>query len=168
MNEKTSLEFNIILNGIKFKIFINDNFALSENSIKSVPHDHYDYELHYLKKGSYSEVISDEITTLKEGEIIIIKPYQIHYRSRLENANFYDYNFRFLPIKPSDNAKNSEKKSYIQLLNVFDNFKPSALSDNLVKFFEGIELELSKREFGFVDAVKSYVELILLELLRRE
>ena len=163
---KTSLEFNLFINGVKFKIFINENFAFTENSTLSVPHDHYDFELHYLKSGSYNEIINDKAHKINESELFIIKPYQIHYRSRLENSKFYDYNFRFLPIKPSETAKDFVKKEYNQIINLFNNFQTISLNDNFIKFFEGVEKEILNSKFGFVDAVKSYIQLILLEILR--
>lgn len=49
---------------------------------------------------------------------------------------------------------------------MFNNFQTISLNDNFIKFFEGVEKEILNSKYGFVDAVKSYIQLILLEILR--
>ena len=79
---------------------------------------------------------------------------------------FIDYNFRFLPIKPPENAKNSVKNNYRYCLDILNKITVIKASKYLINNFTNLQQELNDKKFGFIDNAKCFVAVILTDILR--
>ncbi len=161
-----ALEFYVKINDVKIKFYINNNFSSDQTKLKSVPHNHHDYEVHYLFFGNYTYVIDNVEYDIQDDKILIIKPGEYHYLKRKNDRDFKEFNLRFSIEQPRENELTSIKNNYKYIVNLLNKTRITAINVKLGRIFFLLGEELKHQKYGFTDAVKSYAILTLTEFIR--
>lgn len=130
--------------------------------LRSFPrHMHSFYELHYIVGGEGELILDDEEYTLSEGKLFLTAPKVYHAQKTNKNNPMEEYCFSF-EIK----QKKSEKPCEISDFFLGSDFYICDDIQNMRGIFSEIETEINNCEIGYITAVQSLFERILLLTVR--
>lgn len=83
----------------KRRLLIDRNYPIGHDVDKffSEPHDHNYYEFLFIIRGSALNVINDEIQVVRKGDLIAVRPGDIHYIKKIE-AMEKSFEFFNIPV----------------------------------------------------------------------
>ena len=155
-----------------------NNHSVSENNPCVVCHEKSDnfkgmsrmhchpyYEIYFLISGNIKYYFHNRVFALKPGNVIIIKPYEMHRTVAAENSGNYRRERYTLNI---DEATLSKILRYNRSINLFSKkgvvlLKKEILPE-IIKLLSAIENEEKRNNIMFVPSVRNYSERILMEL----
>lgn len=165
--QSTLIQFPVFLGNVKVFFYLNENICYQGDS-KPVVHDHMDYELHYIEKGSKNFETDGERHELTAGDLLLVKPNSYH--SPL-GAEAYEpitgYSLRFSIKEPTEASSERLKKGYRNLLRILDSI--STLHDDGKQFlsaFQTLTREINEKSYGYYYTAKAMCEYIFTLLLR--
>ncbi len=169
MNEKSIsfIEIPVSLGKVKANFYSNKYVLMDETSIVN-PHDHPEYELHYIVEGENNHVINDVAHHTKAGDLIVLHPSEYHYQLPLDpNGKYLQYSVRFHIKSPADSASPQQKKAYqslIELLNSISILHDTNLS--LLPAFRIFETEITQTQNGYIHCLQAMSSYILTGVIR--
>lgn len=130
--------------------------------IRSFPrHIHSFYELHYIIGGEGKLILDDEAYELSAGKLFLTAPKVYHAQQTNESNPMEEYCFSF-EIK----AKKTETQCELSDFFAASVFYICDDTHNLKAVFSELEEEINNRETGYITAVQSLLERILLFTVR--
>ncbi|MBR7098049.1 MAG: helix-turn-helix transcriptional regulator [Clostridia bacterium] len=163
----TLLQFPVFLGNVKVFFYLDENIRYQG---KSTPffHDHADYELHYIEKGSKCFATDGVTHELKAGDLLLVKPNSYHYPLGADAREpIMGYSLRFSIKEPTDASSEHLKKGYRSLLRALDTI--GELHDSEMQFlpaFQALTREINEKSYGYYYTVKAICEYIFTLLLR--
>jgi len=142
---------------------------------KGTPESHMPIELIYIDKGSQNVYEGNNCYTLKQGQIFIHKPMEVHY----DNANncittAYIISFTVDPdeIKPLfDKVITLSDENIYDLKKVFSLIRSGKFNASSWSFYFGIKGENKDNEepeFAHKQKIKNILELVLIDLIEKQ
>ena len=162
-----SLEFTVHVGYLDIIVFINENLYVTSNECNSVPHNHHDYELRYISKGSAKQIIENSTITASAGDLIFIHPMEFHCQHHTADQGFSaQYNLRFSIPEPSP-EQTSQVNAYQKVRGLLDSTRVLHDTDGTMLFYlNQLREEIYWKQPGYVISIQSFCSLILTELFR--
>ena len=163
-----SLYFPIKLGCLNIFVFIDENLWAKDEERFSRPHSHHTYEIRYNEKGHCSSVINGAPVSVKEGEVLLVRPGEYHYQPVSDaNKTASQYSVRFRIDVLSGNAPTYQQTAYRRF---FDSLqKTRVVSDEKDVFsylFRSLKNEMLEKEPGYIYNLQHLSTLILTEFIR--
>ncbi|MBE6535286.1 MAG: AraC family transcriptional regulator [Ruminococcaceae bacterium] len=127
-------------------------------------HDHHDYELRYVAKGTCHQMIAGKKHMAQKGDIIIVHPREYHLQE-LPCGEAEQYTVRF-SVAPATSERADQKA--FDIATEFLNSARILHDENceLLPLFQALARELENRSFGFVSNIRSACAMLMTCLLR--
>lgn len=153
----TLREFNISLRIEQYIIQIIDgNWGVFEESFPN--HMHSYYEMHYVSEGRGTLVLEDIERPLCRGCVYLIPPKTYHEQRTHQQEKLKEYHFAFVLTAPADNSA--------VYWPIFSKVFFCGGMMEMEPIFTGIFLEIELMRFGYRDIIRSYVQSVLILLMR--
>lgn len=154
----------------------NENILVYKNlhKIEEKQHQHDFFELVYVYEGSGTHFINGEEVFVKRGDLLIMGIKDIH--SFVPNGQMGLLNCLISPEFISEELLNSYDADDILSLTMFKDFHvekfvpiikfPSEKFNYIEKLFNMMQTEFSKKETGYLSVIKSYLNIIFINIFR--
>lgn len=130
-----------------------------------IPHNHINYEIHYITSGSCLFTINDQLFLAQKGDVLIIPPQKYH--GLLKNhiqPDFSQYTYYFYIDPPSTPAEKLASQTFYDFVNNTPCIHTN--SQNLLSYCLRLNEESNNKQFGYLNIYQALCSLILTETLR--
>lgn len=143
---------NALINIIACKVYIN------EGSWNLRRHMHSSYEFHFIMDGTCRVELDDGEFKAKAGEFYLTAPKINHEQKSEDNNRFVEYGLNCdIEMTPNDN-----KTEFQQIIEIFKETPCKPFKDrHVIELFNNIFIEISKKEVGYYNNIKSSIYLLL-------
>ncbi len=167
-NDPLLYEITVPFGNLTLLFYFNEKIC-TDNSKPSMPHDHPDYEIHYMVQGVCRHFIGQNVYDACIGDVLILHPNQYHYQEqstpRRGHGVFYSLQVAIKP--PLETASPATLKAYAALRAVLDECE--LLHDTkriLMPFFQLIHEEINNRRNGYYVNLQSACAFMMISLIR--
>ena len=165
--EMSFIEIPVSLGKVKASFYTNKYVLMDENSVVN-PHDHPEYELHYIIAGENDHIINDITHRTGAGDLILLHPYEYHYQIPCTpDGKYLQYSMRLQIKSPAENATPQQKKAYQGLVELLQSI--SILHDanlSLLPAFRIFESEITQAQSGYIQCLQAMCSYILTCMIR--
>ena len=148
---------------VNFLVF-RDAYAEDFQSV-CFPHNHINYELHYIASGACSFTINDQLYPAKKGDVLIIPPQKYHglLKEHIQ-PGFSQYTFYFFLDAPDNAVEEAAHKTFSDFVSK-NHLIPTA-SSKIDAYCLQLNEEAKHNTIGSFNVFQAFCSLILTEALR--
>lgn len=161
-------EISIPYGNLTLLFYFNERIY-TDNSAPSKPHDHPDYEIHYMVHGMCRHFIDRHDHNAYTGDVVILHPNQYHYQEQCllaQNISRF-FSLRLAVKPPIETASSTTMKAYTALRNLLDSHE--VLRDDkmtMMPFLRQIQDEINTRQNGYYLNLQAACTCMMTALIR--
>lgn len=162
-----ALQIPVRVDRLHFSFFINQNLYTISSEVKSVPHNHHDFELRFVCTGFCNQFIDGKKFTVDAGKCLIIHPFEYHWQSwDAKNPDSTQYNLRF-SLKKSASDSHLTDEANRSIAAMLGSLRVVEMNlDRMVPLFRFLTDEIYQKRLGFIYNIQSICTQIIVELIR--
>jgi len=161
------MEIPITMGHVKAFFYFNENLLL-EKYTSSNPHNHPDFEMHYIASGKDFHIAGHNEFLTQKGDMVVLHPNEYHFQRMGDSReNFSQYCVRFAIKPPTSNATPQQKKAYTDIIKLLDSI--DILHDDTLSalpIFQTIKREISEKKNGYFHALQALCLMIFTIMCR--
>ncbi len=150
---------NLYINPSEMICFLRDDNCVTEE----LAHTHEFYELEYIYSGTGIQVVNGIEYPVSKGDVLFFDIGDIHSYRPIENFSLINCIFlpRFLNLKDNPEGKklNADNIPSVVKLNTTEILE-------IEKIIMEMETEYKEKQFGYLEALRSYLNIILIKIIR--
>ena len=163
-----SLNIPVNIGSLKFTFLVTDYMLATGDMYFSGAHNHGDFELRYVARGSGNQVVEGDRIQTKAGDTILIQPRKYHFQTpEGSTKDLVQYSIRFFIKPPLESSSASVKRNYNEITEILNNsFLLKDEQMRLKSIFENITNEILEKRYGYFTYLQSLCSALIIEYVR--